>query len=31
MIHVPVHYQVADSNHGRSVFDAALDFRHNAG
>lgn len=31
MIQVLVHHQVADYNNWRSVFDAALDFRHNGG
>jgi hypothetical protein len=31
MIQVLVHHQVADYSNWRSVFDAALDFRHNAG
>lgn len=31
MIQVLVHHQVADYNSWRSVFDAALDFRHNGG
>jgi len=31
MIQVLVHHQVADYDNWRSVFDAALDFRHNGG
>jgi hypothetical protein len=31
MIQVLVHHQVADYNNWRSVFDAALDFRHHGG
>ena len=31
MIQVLVHHQVADYNHWRSAFDAALDFRHEWG
>jgi hypothetical protein len=31
MIQVLVHHQVADYNNWRSVFDAALDFRHSGG
>jgi quinol monooxygenase YgiN len=31
MIQVLVHHQVADYNNWRSIFDAALDFRHNGG
>lgn len=31
MIQVLVHHQVADYNNWRSVFDAALDFRHKGG